>query len=83
MQELHRTWENKDSTLRWHMQGFMCTGSQDKAVIPQEPGPDLPVGLGRSSGEAQSALAHCRARTSEAEALENIYCHDLSQKSPL
>ena len=31
VQELHRTWENRDSTLGRHIQAFMCTGSQGKA----------------------------------------------------
>ena len=52
MQELHRIGGNGDSTPGGPTQGFMRTEIQGKAVTPQEPGPDLPVGLGGSPGEA-------------------------------
>ena len=50
MQELHRTGGNRDSTLRGCTQDFTCTGTQPKAVTPQKPGLDLPVGTGGSPG---------------------------------
>ena len=52
MKELHKTEGNSDSTLGGCTQGFMCPGTQGKAVTPQEPELDLPVGFGESPGEA-------------------------------
>ena len=51
VQELHRTGGNRDSTLGGCTQGFTCTGTQGKAVTPQEPGPGLPASPGCSPGE--------------------------------
>ena len=48
---LHRTGGNRDSTLRRCTQGFMCTGTEGKAVSPQKPGPDLRADLRGTPGE--------------------------------
>ena len=40
-----------DSTLGGLTQGFMCTGTQDKAVTPYKPELDLPAGLRGYPGE--------------------------------
>ena len=52
MQELHRTRGNRDSTLRGHTQGFMCTESQSKVITPGELELDLLMGFKLSSGES-------------------------------
>ena len=75
MQELYRTGENRNSTLGGHTQGFTYTGTQHKAVTPQEPGLDPPTSeglLGRWE----------RARTLLAEAPENTNWCELSWRSP-
>ena len=53
VQELHRTGGNRDPILKRHTQTFMCTGSQGKAVAPQESGSDLTAGLGGSPGKTE------------------------------
>ena len=51
MQDLHGSGENRLQSERAHAD-FKCTGTQRKAVTPQEPWLDLPVGCGGSPGEA-------------------------------
>ena len=51
MEELYRTGGTENTVLE-DTHGFMCTGTQGKAVTPQESRPDLPAGLGGSPGEA-------------------------------
>ena len=46
LQELHRIGGNRDFTL-----GGRTPGPRAKAETPQEPGPELPAGLGRSPVE--------------------------------
>ena len=48
---------NRDSILRKCTQSLTCTGAQGKAVILQEPGPDLHAGVGGSSEEVALALS--------------------------
>ena len=51
-----RTRGNTDCSLRGHTQSFSWNGTQDKAVTPQEPQPDLPTGPGGSPGQAGGVL---------------------------
>lgn len=57
------------------------TGTQGKAGPPQEPGPDLPAGLGGGPGEAGSAGAHC-GETLVVESPGNRHQCDLSWRPP-
>ena len=59
MQDLHRNDRNQDSTLEGHTHSLTCTGTQGKAVTPQEPELDLPSGLGGSSLEAGVSCGFC------------------------
>ena len=49
---------NRDFTLKLHTQGFTCTGTQGKAVMPQETVPDLPVILVVLLGRWRLNVAH-------------------------
>ena len=54
--ELHRNGGNRESTFEGCTQVFRGTGTYSKAATPQEPGTDLPAGLGRSPGGVE---VHC------------------------
>lgn len=44
--EFHKTRGNKNSTLRGHTQGLVCTGPRKKSVPSQETAPDLSASIG-------------------------------------
>lgn len=58
-----------------------CTGTQHKAVPPQEPWPDLPVGCGGSPGEAGVTWLPVGSRSLVAETPGNTTSIKLSSRS--
>ena len=81
MQDLHGTGENRLQSERAHAD-FRCTGTQRKAVTPQEPRPDLTCGLWRVSwGGGGWLWLPVGARSLVAETQGNTNWHKLSRRS--
>lgn len=57
-QELCETGGNRDHTLRVAQEVPHSLGPRAKAVISQEPGPELPASLGGLLGRRGAAVAH-------------------------
>ena len=64
LQELHRTRGDKLNFWRMYRRSPVHQDPEEKAVTPQEPGPDLPTGLGGSPGQAGVVGPHSGQDTS-------------------